>query len=103
TLPWKKFKLHLVASIRILPAQAGEHNCADIVRTGNAKVAFLPHRIERTRRDQILHLGQQALKLLENLAASQGEFEALWRSHQKVIVKHHPAALQRPANRRLAQ
>src|SRR6202011_435819 len=102
TLPWKKFKLHLVASICILPAQAGEHNCADIVRTGNAKVAFLPRRIEQTRRDQILHLGQQALKFLENLAPSQREFESLRRSEQKVILKHRPGALQRPANRRLA-
>jgi hypothetical protein len=66
-------------------------------------VALLPHRIEQIRRDQILHLGQQALKFLENFAASQGEFEALRRSHQKVILKHHPGALQGAANRRLAQ
>src|SRR3984893_6400885 len=101
-LPGKEFKLYLV-TVPILPAQAWEHNCADIVRTRNAEVALLPHRIEQTRRDQILHLGQQALKLLENLAASQGQFEALRRSHQKVILKHHPGALQRPAHRRLAQ
>src|ERR1700730_1863796 len=101
-LPGKEFKLYLV-TVPILPAQAWEHNCADIVRTGNAKVALLPHRIEQSRRDQILHLGQQPLKLLENLAASQGEFEALRRSDQKIILKHDPGALQRPANRRLAQ
>jgi hypothetical protein len=40
---------------------------------------------------------------LENLAASQREFEALRRSEQKVILKHRPGALQRPANRRLAE
>jgi hypothetical protein len=55
-------------------------------------VILLPHRIEQTRRDQILHLGQQALKLLENHAASQREFEALPRSDQKMILKHRSGA-----------
>jgi hypothetical protein len=31
TLPRQKFKLHLVASIRVLPAQAWEHDCTNIV------------------------------------------------------------------------
>jgi hypothetical protein len=48
-------------------------------------------------------LGTKPSSSLENLAASQGEFEALRRSHQKVILKHRPGALQRAANRRLAQ
>ncbi len=55
--PGPEFKVDLIASVRVLPAQAGEHNCADVVRTGNAKVAILPHRIEETRCDQILHPG----------------------------------------------
>jgi hypothetical protein len=46
--------------------------------------------------EKILHLGQQALKFLKNLAASQSEFEPLRRSDQKVILKHRPGALQRP-------
>jgi hypothetical protein len=53
--------------------------------------------------DAFVHLGAAALKFMENLAAPQGEFEALRRSHQKVILKHRPGALQRAANRRLAQ
>jgi hypothetical protein len=32
-LPWKKFKLHLVESIRVLPAQARKHDCTNIIRT----------------------------------------------------------------------
>ena len=101
-VPGKEFKQYLV-TVPILPAQAWEHNCADIVGTGNAKVALLLHRIEETRRDQILHPRQQSLELLENLAAPQRKLETLRRADQKVVLKHRPGALQRPAHRRLAQ
>jgi hypothetical protein len=40
---------------------------------------------------------------LENLAAPQRKFEAMWRPEQKVILKHGPGALQRTAHRGLAQ
>jgi hypothetical protein len=39
---------------------------------------------------KILHLGQQAHKFLENLAASQREFEPLRRSDQKVNDRTSP-------------
>jgi hypothetical protein len=51
----------------------------------------------------MFHLGQQTLKLLKDLPSSQGEFEAMRRPDQKVILKHRASALQRSAYRRLAQ
>jgi hypothetical protein len=64
---WGKFptKLHLIASVCILPAQARDHNGADVIRARNAEVALLSRRIERIRRNEILHPGQQTLKLFE--------------------------------------
>jgi hypothetical protein len=61
------------------------------------EVALLTHRIEGCGCDQVFHLGQQSLKLIENLAASQREFEAIRRPDQKGILKHRLCALQRPA------
>ena len=42
-------------------------------------MAFLPRRIEQTWSNEILHPGEQSLKLLENLSTSQSEFEAMRR------------------------
>ena len=67
------------------------------------KGTLLPDWIEQRRHDQLFHLGQQALKLLEDLPASQGEFETMRRADQKVVLKHCARALQRPAYSRLAQ
>jgi len=38
-------------------------------------------------RDEVLHLGQQSLKLIEDLAASQSELEAIRGADQKIILK----------------
>jgi hypothetical protein len=66
-------------------------------------MALLSHRIEQIRRKEMFHFGEQFLKLLEDLPASQREFEAMWRSDQKVILKHCACALERPTYSRLAQ
>ena len=58
---------------------------------------------KRVRRNEMLHSGEQSLKLLENLSASQCEFKAMRRPDQKVILKHRACALQRPAYSGLAQ
>jgi hypothetical protein len=47
-LPWMEFKMHLVAFVRLLPAQTWQHDCANVVGTRNAEVALLPLRIERS-------------------------------------------------------
>jgi hypothetical protein len=51
------------------------------------EVAHFPHRIERSGRDEVLHLGQQSLKFIEDLAASQSELGAIRGRDQKVILK----------------
>ena len=61
-------------------------------------MALLPHRIKQTWRNEILHPGEQSLKLVENLSTSQGEFEAVRRPNQKIILKHRACALQGPAH-----
>jgi hypothetical protein len=66
-------------------------------------MAFLAHRIKQSRRNEILHPGQQSLKLVENLSTSQCEFEAIRRPNQKIILKHRACALQGPAHGRLAE
>src|SRR5262249_8476650 len=102
-LPRDEFELDLVAPLCILLTQARDYDGTDVVRAGNAKSAFLPHWIEQSRHHEIFHLGQQALKLLKDLPSSQGEFEAMRRPDQKVILKHRACALQGSAYRRLAQ
>jgi len=102
-LVWKEIELDLEGPVCKLLTQARDYDGADVVRTANAKHAFLPHGIEQGRDHQMFHLGQQALQLLEDLPASQSELEALGRPDQKVILKHGACALQRPAYRRLAQ
>ena len=57
---------------------SAENNCARVIGTGNSEAALLPHRIEQTRRNKVLHFGEQSLKLLEDLPASQCELEAMW-------------------------
>src|SRR5580658_3920067 len=66
-------------------------------------MAFLPRRIKQSRRNEILHPGQHSLKLVENLSASQSEFEALGRTNQEVILTHCAYTLECPAYSRLAQ
>src|ERR1700752_3106181 len=66
-------------------------------------MAFLAHGIKKGRRNEILHPGQQSLKLVENLSTSQSEFEAIRRPNQKIILKHRACTLQGPAHGRLAE
>ena len=86
-LPRMKFKMHLVATVRVLPAQARKHDRTNIVRAGNAEVALLPRWIEGSGRDQLFHLRHQTLKLIQDPAAWQREFEAIRRPDQKIILK----------------
>jgi hypothetical protein len=55
TLPWKKFKLYLIAAVRILPAQTREYHCTNIIRARDAEMAFLSQGIKKSRRNEILH------------------------------------------------
>src|ERR1700756_4303809 len=61
-------------------------------------MTFLPRGIKQSRRNEILHRGQESLKLIENLSTSQCEFEAIRRPNQKIILKHRACALQGPAH-----
>jgi hypothetical protein len=102
-LPRKKFKLRLKTAIDILTTQSWEHNRAHVIGTGHPEVALLSHRVEETRLNEVLHFGEQSLQLIEDLPASQCEFEALWRTNQKVVSKHRARSLERSANGRLTQ
>jgi hypothetical protein len=66
-------------------------------------MAFLSGGIEHSRRNEVLHPGQKSLKFVKDLSTSQSEFEAVWRSNQKVILKHRACALQGPAHGGLAE
>src|ERR1700693_3984111 len=66
-------------------------------------MAFLSQGIKQSRRNEILHPGQKSLKFDKNLSTSQSEFEAVWRSNQKVILKHRACPLQGPAHGGLAE
>ena len=66
-------------------------------------MAFLSGGIEHSRRNEVLHPGQKSLKFVKDLSTSQSEFEAVWRSNQKVILKHRACPLQGPAHGWLAE
>src|SRR5580700_3246870 len=66
-------------------------------------MAFLSGGIEHRRRNEILHSGQKSLQLVKNLSTSQSEFEAMWRSNDKIILKHRACPLQSPAHGGLAE
>ena len=66
-------------------------------------MAFLLRGIKQSRRNEILHPGQKAFQLVENLLTSQCEFEAIRRPNQKIILEHRACALEGPAHGRLAE
>jgi len=66
-------------------------------------VTLLVSRIEEIWGDQLVHFGQQNLKLLKDLAPPQCEFEPIPGPNQKIILKHYARSLQRPAYGGLAE
>jgi hypothetical protein len=65
-------------------------------------MALLAQGIKHGRSNEILHPGQKALELVENLSTAQSEFEAIRRSNQKIILEHCACAPEGPAHSRLA-
>jgi len=74
-----------------------------MVGARHVEVTLRPARIEGSGRGEVLHLGQQSFKLIEDPAASQSELKAMRRPDKKVILKQCACALQSSAYSGLAQ